>query len=148
MKIEDETLRDLRSVWGLEIYFYCNNTFEWRHNELDGVSNHQAHDCLRNRLSRRRSEKTSKLRVTGLCAENLPVTGVNSTHRGPVTRKMFPFDDVIMKNNHLTNIVATNLCVVKFDLIYSLCLVFEVYWDHPYCIMINIIFYLNIFDMM
>ena len=27
-------------------------------------------DCLFSRLSRRRSKKTSKLRVTGLCAEN------------------------------------------------------------------------------
>ena len=47
----------------------------WRHNERDGVSNHQPHDCLLNRLFRRRSKKTSKLRVTGLCEENSPVTG-------------------------------------------------------------------------
>ena len=48
---------------------------QWRRNEPDGVSNHQPHDCLLNRLFRRRSKKTSKLRVTGLCAENSPVTG-------------------------------------------------------------------------
>ena len=36
---------------------------------------------------------TSKLRVTGLCEGNWPV---NSPHKGPVTRKMFPFDDAIM----------------------------------------------------
>ena len=47
----------------------------WRHNELDGVSNHQPHDCLLNRLFRRRSKKISKLRVTGLCAGNSPETG-------------------------------------------------------------------------
>ena len=41
------------------------------------------------------SKKTSKLRVTGLCGGNPPATG-GSTQRGPVTRKMFPFDDVIM----------------------------------------------------
>ena len=39
--------------------------------------------------------KTSKLRVTGLCAGNSPGP-VKSPHKGPVTRKMFPFDDVIM----------------------------------------------------
>ena len=50
-------------------------TFQWRHNGRDGVSNHQAHHCLLNRLSRRSSKKTSKLRVTGLCAGNSPVTG-------------------------------------------------------------------------
>ena len=40
-------------------------------------------------------KKTSKLRVTGLCEGNSPATG-DSPHKGPVTRKMFPFDDVIM----------------------------------------------------
>ena len=40
-----------------------------------GVSNHQPHDCLLNLLFRRRSKKTSKLRVTGLCAWNSPGTG-------------------------------------------------------------------------
>ena len=45
------------------------------HDERDGVSNHQPHDCLLNRLFRRRSKKTSKLRVTGLCAGNSSVTG-------------------------------------------------------------------------
>ena len=47
----------------------------WRHNERDGVSNHQPHDCLLKCLFRCRSKKTSKLRVTGLCAGNSPVTG-------------------------------------------------------------------------
>ena len=46
-----------------------------RYNGRDGVSNHQPHDCLLNYLFRRRSRKTSKLRVTGLCAGNSPVTG-------------------------------------------------------------------------
>ena len=48
---------------------------QWRHNGRDDVSNHQPHDCLLNRFFRRRSKKTSKLRVTGLCAGNSPVTG-------------------------------------------------------------------------
>ena len=43
---------------------------QWRHNERDGVSNHQPWDCLLNRLFRRRSKKTSKLHVTGLCVGN------------------------------------------------------------------------------
>ena len=47
----------------------------WRHNGRDGVSNHQPHDCLLKRSFRRRSKKASKLRVTGLCAGNSPVTG-------------------------------------------------------------------------
>ena len=47
----------------------------WRHNGRDSVSYHQPHGCLLNRLIRRRSKKTSKLRVTGLCAGNSPGTG-------------------------------------------------------------------------
>ena len=48
---------------------------QWRHNGRDDVSNHQRLDCLLNRLFRRRSKKTSKPHVTGLCDGNPPVTG-------------------------------------------------------------------------
>ena len=47
----------------------------WRQNERIGVSDHQPHDCLLNCLFRRKSKKTSKLRVTGICAGNSPLTG-------------------------------------------------------------------------
>ena len=50
-------------------------SLHWRHNELDGVSDHQSHDCLLTRLFRHRSKKTPKLRVTGLCEGNSPGTG-------------------------------------------------------------------------
>ena len=49
-------------------------TLQWRHNGHDSVSNHQPDDCVLNRLFRRRSKKTTKLRVTGLCAGNSPGT--------------------------------------------------------------------------
>ena len=51
------------------------NSLQWRHNGCYGVSNHQPRDCLLKRSFRRRSKKTSKLRVTGLCVGNSPVTG-------------------------------------------------------------------------
>ena len=55
---------------------YINfDSLQWSHNGHDSVSNHQSHDCLLNRLFRRRSKKTSKLRVTGLCVGNSPGTG-------------------------------------------------------------------------
>ena len=54
---------------------------QWRHNEHNGVSNHQPHDWLLKRLFKRRSKKTSKLRVTGLCAGKSPVTGESSSQR-------------------------------------------------------------------
>ena len=71
------------------------STLHWRHNDHDSVSNHQPHGCLLNRLFRRISKKSSKLHVTGLCVGNSPGP-VNSPHKGPVARKMFPFDEVIM----------------------------------------------------
>ena len=89
-------------------------TLQWRHNGRDSVSNHQPHDCLLNRLFRRRSKKTSKLSVTGRWP-------VNSPHKWPVTRKMFPFDDVILK---IMCIVTTendlsSKCRVKMKLMLS-----------------------------
>ena len=50
-------------------------SLQWHHNGRVSVSNHQPHDCLLKRLFGCRSKKPSKLRVTGLCAGNSPVTG-------------------------------------------------------------------------
>ena len=50
-------------------------TLQWRHNERDGLSNHQCRVCILNSLFLCRSKKTSKLCVTGLCVGNSPVTG-------------------------------------------------------------------------
>ena len=69
------------------------SSLQWRHNGRDSDSNHHPRDCLPNRLFRCRSKKTSNLRVTGFCARNSPV---NSPHKWPVTRKIVPFDDVII----------------------------------------------------
>ena len=52
-----------------------HNPLHWRHNGRDGVSYHQPYDCLLNRLFGRRSKKTSKPRVTGLCVGNSPGFG-------------------------------------------------------------------------
>ena len=71
------------------------NTLQWRHNGHNGVSNHQPHHCLHNRLFRRRTKKTPKLRATGLCTGNSPMTGEFPAQRGS-DEKMLPFDDVIM----------------------------------------------------
>ena len=46
------------------------HSLQWRHNEHDGVSNHQPHDCLLNRLFWCRSKKIPKLRANGLSAGN------------------------------------------------------------------------------
>ena len=59
--------------WGYPDLF--DVALRWRHNERDCVSNHQPRHCLLNRLFGRRSKKTPKLLVTGLCAGNSPGTG-------------------------------------------------------------------------
>ena len=52
-----------------------SKSLQWRHNGRDSVSYLQPHDCLLNLLFRRRSKKTPKLSVAGLCAGNSPGTG-------------------------------------------------------------------------
>ena len=60
---------DLRWKW------YTIQTLHWHHNGRDGASNNRRLGLLLRLLFRRRSKKTSKLRVTGLCEGNPPVTG-------------------------------------------------------------------------
>ena len=63
---------------------------QWRHNECDGVSNHQPHDPDADQ--RKHQSSASLAFVRGI--HRWPV---NSPHKRPVTRKMFPFDDIIME---------------------------------------------------
>ena len=63
--------------------------------ECCGVLNLQPHDYLFNRLFGRRTKKTSKLRVTGLCAGNSPVTGEFPAQMAS-NAEMLAFDDIIM----------------------------------------------------
>ena len=76
-------------------------TLQWRQNgRQNGVTNHQPHDCLLNHLFKSRSKKTSKLRVTGLCAGNSPVNGEFTALMANNAENGF-IDDVIMR--HKTN---------------------------------------------
>ena len=68
----------LPDMW---LLIYVGITLPWHHNGRGGVSNHQPHDCLLNRLFRHSSKKTSTFRVTGLCEGNSPVTGEFPTQR-------------------------------------------------------------------
>ena len=76
MMILCQTLLDMTLSTTLTLcYKPMAYTLLWRHNEHDSVSNYQPHSCLLNRLFRRRSKKTSKPCVTGLCVGNSPGTG-------------------------------------------------------------------------
>ena len=74
---------------------YLGITLQWRHNERDGVSNHQPHDCLLNCLFGCRSKKHQSSASLAF-VQGIHRWPVNSRHKWPVTRKMFPFDNVIM----------------------------------------------------
>ena len=87
------------SVSGMKWLAEKRNVFSyslrWRHNGRDSVSNHQAHHCLLNRYSdadqRKHQSSASLAFVWGI--HRGPV---NSSHNWPVTRKMFPFDNVML----------------------------------------------------
>ena len=65
--------------------------------------------------SRRRWKKTSKLRITGL-VRGIDRWPVNSPHKGPVTRKVFPFEDVIMLwELEVWSMFYLSHCTVVFD---------------------------------
>ena len=79
----DQSVEYVARSWHHQQY-----ALQWRHNACENVSNHQLHDCLLNRLFRRRSKKTSKFRVTGLCAGNSARTGeFPAIQRGPVNSR-------------------------------------------------------------
>ena len=74
----------LYNEWKITIHI----PLQWRHNDHDGVSIHQPHGWLLNRLFRRRSKKTSKLRITGLCEGNSPRTGELPAQRASNAEKV------------------------------------------------------------
>ena len=70
-----DRLNNLNITGSIRLLAWTTMTLQWRYNERDGLSNHQPHDWLLNRLFSRRSKKTPKLCVTCLCGGNSPVTG-------------------------------------------------------------------------
>ena len=64
-------------------------SLQWSHNQRDGVSNHQPPYCLLTFYQGPNQRNVNAPRHWSL-------SPVNSPGKGPVTRKMFPFDDLIM----------------------------------------------------
>ena len=72
---EDKEGWSIGMKWNVIHPYLWHKTLQWRHNKPDGVSNHQPHNSLPNRLFGHRSKKASKLRVIGLGEGNSPETG-------------------------------------------------------------------------
>ena len=100
-----------------EYLSHVRKSLQWRHNEHDSVSNHQPHDCLLNRLFGRKSKKTSKLRVTGLCAGNSPGTG-----EFPAQRASNAENVSIWWRHHVHLFVCVQISVTKSAL-WDICLI-------------------------
>ena len=105
IRIEVRVKRNFHRIWiaiekplvkrALFRFKICQNTIplHWRHNGIDVVSNHQPCDCLLNRLFRRRSRKHQRSASLAF-VRGIGRWPVNTPHNEPVTRKMFPYDDV------------------------------------------------------
>ena len=74
-----------------------NQALQWRHNGGDGVSNHRCvgvcSTVCSSAYQRKHQRSASLAYVRGIHRWS-----VNSPHKGPVTWKMFPFDDVIINS--------------------------------------------------
>ena len=107
--------------WRLATWTVGYIPLHWRHNELDGVSNHQPNDCLLNLLFRRRSKETPKFRVTGLCAGNSPETGEFPAQRASNAENLS-----IWWRHHAMKYALLSLCFIFLQL-YCLS---SWYWTH------------------
>ena len=96
-----QTLYTFTSEHGLLILNFNSVSLQWRHYERDSVSIHRCLECLLNRLFTHRSKKASSLGVTGRCQGNSR-SPMKFPLKGPVTRKMYSFDDVTELKSHFT----------------------------------------------
>ena len=70
-------------------------SLQWRYNKRASVSSPQRLDCLPNRLFRHRSKKNQSSPWLAY-VRGIHRWTMNSKHKWPVTRTMFPFHDVII----------------------------------------------------
>ena len=86
------------------------HTSYWRHNGCDSVWNHQPHDCLLKRFLRTRSKKQQSSASLAF-VQGIHRRMLNTPHKWPVTRKMFPFLYEIR-----SLYVYVRVCVCKLDI--------------------------------
>ena len=111
------------------IYLGLNDTNLTHHSDAItstmASQNYQPHNCLFNRLFRRRSKKTSMPRVTGLCEGNSPVTGEFPTQRASNTENVSIWWHYHAKNkgyamwtiHSLFHVISRNICSVPWPFV-------------------------------
>ena len=71
-------------------------SLQWHHNEHGGISNYWHLDCLLRFVCSGADQRKHQSSASLAFVLGIHWWPVNSQHKGPVTRKMFPFDGVIM----------------------------------------------------
>ena len=101
------TQRILVNVYPIILYVKANhNGFQhgavitMTSHECNVISNHRSLDFLLNSLYRLASKKHQSLHYWS-SVRGIHQWPVNSLHKGPVTQKKLPFDDVIMVKSHV-----------------------------------------------
>ena len=89
------------------------------------------HGCLLNRLFRRRSKKTSELRVTGLREENSPVT-ILWCHHGYMPSSMSNFKNASVNDDINTSMLSQCLTYVDANIIQRVCIIAEKFQRYLY----------------
>ena len=98
-------LKNIFQVLGL----VRRKTVQWRHIAYDDISNYQPPDCLFNRLFEAQIKESIKAPRRWPFVRGIRRWPLNSPNKEPVTRKVFPFDDVIM--------ILNSVPVIKYFLI-------------------------------
>ena len=93
----------LRIEFNWIFFAELNLPLRWRHNELGDVSNHQPHNCLLiydvySGADQRKHQSSASLAFV----RGIHRWAVNSLHKWPVTRKMFPYD--VITSNDIGNL--------------------------------------------
>ena len=73
----------------------CTCSLQWRHNECNGVSNHQpqiVYSTVYSGADQRKHESSASMAFV----QGIHRWPVNSPHKGPVMQKLCLFDDIIM----------------------------------------------------
>ena len=90
------------------LHFCWSLSLKWCHNEHDGISNHQFlvfFSSICSGTDQRKYQSSTSLAFE----RGIHWWPVDSIHKGPVTQKMFPIDDIFMSTNDFIHILQGHL---------------------------------------
>ena len=100
MSWRGDAFRITRTLWKESTRLNKQSSFLWcvtvTSNDRHGVSHYRSIECLQNSLFTLTTKKYQRIALLSLCEGPTSGGSVDSPQKGTVTRKMFPFGDVIM----------------------------------------------------